>query len=682
MKRVRVFRNLGMITLFLIAIWFMRGNWISGGQYLAVTTSAAEHVLEQKDNISSVQIEDRTQEVKILLKSPAEFYDSHGAIKRTDRIVATFPTGGLEDAYQLVKSSGARQWDADLQQPSSVGSLVQAILPTLIIGGLIVFFLSSMVKGGGRGGFMGIGRARSKRFTKDMVKTTFADVAGAESAVEELQEIKDILKYPEKYQEVGAKVPRGVLLYGPPGTGKTLLARAVAGEAEVPFFSVSGSDFIEMFAGVGSGRMRDLFEQAKQDKPCIIFIDELDAIGRKRHSGGFGGNDEERHQTLNQMLVEMDGFESRDGIIVIAATNRPDTLDPALLRPGRFDRQIPINNPSLQGRKDILRIHAKGKTFTPDADLDELAKRTMGMSGAELENLLNEAALLTARENKKAIDWTALNEAIDRIQLGPRNKSRVISEHERKVAAYHEAGHTLAAWATQGLPPVYKVTIVQRGNTGGHAMTVPEDDKMVYTRTELIGKIIMALGGRVAEELVFGEQTTGASSDIEQATKIARAMVTEYGMSLEAGPILYGKDDSDALFPQDNYRGGDYSPEVSSIVDAQVRAVITAAHDEVWHILSEYRDILDQLADELLREETLTRTDLERIFAQVDKRPRVSVFNDFGKHKPSEKLPILTPVEKAGTNGTQESAQELVSLNGNSADQHVKSSTQDHSEDI
>src|SRR5208283_675992 len=419
---------------------------------------------------------------------------------------------------ELEKTPGVK-YNVESEKSSALFSLLEFVLPFVLFLGFWIFLMNQVQGGGSK--VMSFGKSRAKRMSADSPKITFRDVAGVDEAVEELHEIKEFLENPKKFQALGARIPTGVLLYGPPGTGKTLLARAVAGEAGVPFFSISGSDFVEMFVGVGASRVRDLFEQAKQNSPCIIFVDEIDAVGRHR-GAGLGGGHDEREQTLNQLLVEMDGFEAKDNIIKIAATNRPDILDPALLRPGRFDRQIPVSNPDMAGRRAVLQVHSKGKPIAPDADLDGLAKRTVGMTGADLANVINEAALLTARENGTVITSAALEEAVDRVIGGPRRKGRIISEQEKKITAYHEGGHTLAAWAMPDIEPIYKVTILARGRTGGHAVAVPEEDKGLRTRSEMIAQLVFAMGGRAAEELVFREPTTGAVSDIEQATKIAR----------------------------------------------------------------------------------------------------------------------------------------------------------------
>ncbi|MDL9938597.1 ATP-dependent zinc metalloprotease FtsH [Gordonia sp. ABSL1-1] len=638
MKRKTVIRNVVIVVLLVLAVWGWTVLRDSNREYKGVDTSIALAQLNDK-NTKFISIDDREQTLRIELNKPIKVGEDEA-----DKISAKYPAQAGDQVFDAVKATGS-QYTTNVNEQSAIWQILIFVLPMLLLFGLF-FFVMSRMQGGGRGGVMGFGKSRAKQLSKDMPKTTFADVAGADEAVEELYEIKDFLQNPTRYQALGAKIPKGVLLFGPPGTGKTLLARAVAGEAGVPFFTISGSDFVEMFVGVGASRVRDLFEQAKNNSPCIIFVDEIDAVGRQR-GAGLGGGHDEREQTLNQLLVEMDGFGDRSGVILIAATNRPDILDPALLRPGRFDRQIPVGNPDIAGRKAILHVHAKGKPIDPDADLDGLAKRTPGMSGADLANVVNEAALLTARENKQVITAEALEEAVDRVIGGPRRKSRIISEHEKKVVAYHEGGHTLAAWAMPDLDPIYKVTILARGRTGGHALAVPEQDKDLLTRSEMIARLVMAMGGRAAEELVFHEPTTGASSDIDQATKIARAMVTEYGMSAKLGAVRYGQDQGDPFLGRSMGNHTDYSAEIASEIDDEVRRLIEAAHTEAWAILSEYRDTLDVLATELLEKETLTRKDLEKIFENVVKRPRITAFNEFGDRTPSDKPPIKTPGELA-----------------------------------
>src|SRR3712207_6573667 len=492
---------------------------------------------------------------------------------------------------------------------------------------------------------MAFGKSKAKVVSKDTPKTTFADVAGADEAVEELHEIKDFLANPVKFQAVGAKIPKGVLLFGPPGTGKTLLARAVAGEAGVPFFSISGSDFVEMFVGVGASRVRDLFEQAKQNAPAIIFVDEIDAVGRHRGAGMGGGHDE-REQTLNQLLVEMDGFDVKTNVILIAATNRPDILDPALLRPGRFDRQIGVDAPDLLGRRTILEVHAKGKPMATDVDLEVLARKTPGFTGADLANVLNEAALLTARSNGQKIDNTALDEAVDRVMAGPQRRTRVMKDKEKLITAYHEGGHALAAAAMNHTDPVTKITILPRGRALGYTMVLPLEDKYSVTRNELLDQLAYAMGGRVAEEIVFHDPTTGASNDIEKATAIARKMVTEYGMSADVGAVKLGQSSGEVFLGRDMGHQRDYSEGVASIVDEEVRRLIEAAHDEAWEILVENRDILDQLVLALLEQETLGGRELESIFAQVRKQPERPVWLSSERRPISELPPVLTPAEE------------------------------------
>ncbi len=644
MKRKNLIRNLVVLAGFVLLLWAFTMLGTGGNRdYKPVATSLAISQMKD-DNVKDVQWDVKEQTLRITLDKSV---DGTGG---STKIFTKYPDGVSAEVWNDIQNLKGATYTVNVSPDSSLWqSLLLMFLPVILLVGLF-FFLMNRVQGGGRGGVMGFGKSKAKQLTKDMPKTTFADVAGADEAVEELYEIKDFLQNPARYQALGAKIPKGVLLYGPPGTGKTLLARAVAGEAGVPFFTISGSDFVEMFVGVGASRVRDLFEQAKENSPCIIFVDEIDAVGRQR-GAGLGGGHDEREQTLNQLLVEMDGFGDRQGVILIAATNRPDILDPALLRPGRFDRQIPVSNPDMAGRKAILEVHAKGKPLAEDADLDGLAKRTPGMSGADLANVLNEAALLTARENGHLITAATMEEAVDRVVGGPRRKSRIISEHEKKVTAYHEGGHTLAAWASRDLDPVYKVTILARGRTGGHALAVPENDKGMYTRAEMIARLVFAMGGRAAEELVFAEPTTGASSDIDQATKIARAMVTEYGMSARLGAVKYGQDEGDPFLGRGMGGGAQYSEVVAKDIDEEVRSLIEAAHTEAWAILNEYRDVLDVLAAELLEKETLVRKDLERIFASVEKRPRITQFDVFGDRVPSDKPPIKTPKEIAIENG-------------------------------
>ncbi|WP_016698359.1 ATP-dependent zinc metalloprotease FtsH [Actinoalloteichus spitiensis] len=640
MDRKRLLRN-PFIWILLILLLIVGYNVLTDdtrGYHEVPTSQALEQIAN--GNVRTAQVEDKEQRLRLTLNSPVE---------GNEQVITQYPAGGTEQIVDALRgASGIAEWDTTVNQDSLFTQLLIYMVPLVLLLLLLLWMMNNAQGGGNR--VLNFGKSKAKQLNKDMPKTTFSDVAGAQEAVEELYEIKDFLQSPGRYQALGAKIPKGVLLYGPPGTGKTLLARAVAGEAGVPFYSISGSDFVEMFVGVGASRVRDLFEQAKQNAPCIIFVDEIDAVGRQR-GAGLGGGHDEREQTLNQLLVEMDGFDSRGGIILIAATNRPDILDPALLRPGRFDRQIPVAAPDLAGRKAILRVHSKGKPLAQDADLDSLAKRTVGMSGADLANVINEAALLTARQQGQLITSAALEESVDRVIGGPARRSRVVSDKERKIVAYHEGGHALAAWAMPDLEPVYKLTILPRGRTGGHALVVPEDDKDLMTRSEMIGRLVFALGGRSAEELVFHEPTTGASSDIDQATKIARAMVTEYGMSHRLGAVKYGKDEGDPFVGRTMGTQPNYSLEVAHEIDEEVRKLIEAAHTEAWEILNTYRDVLDDLVLELLEKETLQRRDLERIFSRVEKRPRITAFNDFGHRTPSDKPPIKSPAELAKERG-------------------------------
>ncbi|EJZ81738.1 ATP-dependent zinc metalloprotease FtsH [Corynebacterium otitidis] len=645
MKNKRIV-NIGIIAA-VVLIGFFAFSLLTDDTrgYQDVDTSVALEQLDE-DNVEEAFIDDREQRVRLDLKEPTDVEDRDGA----EKISAKYPARTAPEIFDAVSKSDTEKFDTKVTQDSFLGSMLAFLLPMLILFGLLMFFLTRMQSGG----MFGLGSSKAKELTKDMPTNTFADVAGAEDAVDELEEIRDFLEDPSEYHNLGAKIPRGVLLYGPPGTGKTLLARAVAGEAGVPFYSISGSDFVEMFVGVGASRVRDLFKQAKENSPAIVFIDEIDAVGRHRGSGTGGGHDE-REQTLNQLLVEMDGFSDREGIILIAATNRPDVLDQALLRPGRFDRQIPVTAPDLAGRKAILKVHAKNKPLGPDADLDGLAKRTAGMSGADLQNVLNEAALLTARIGGNVITGDALEEATDRVIGGPRRSSRVISEKEKKVTAYHEGGHTLSAWALKDIERVYKVTILARGRTGGHAMTASEDDKGMYNRDELFAQLVFAMGGRSAEELVFGTPTTGASADIEQATKIARAMVTEYGMSPALGTVKYGQEQGD---PFSGYGAGgqaSYSPETAAEIDRQIAYLLDHAHQTSYRILEQHRDYLDRLADRLLEKETLRRPDLEDLFGDLEPVSAGEVFPDDSARFPRQegREPVKTPAELAKERGEE-----------------------------
>lgn len=560
--------------------------------------------------VTEVLNTDGDQRVDMKLSEPYDgasdvqfYYVTARASEVVDAINAADPKDGFNDA---------------VPRPSWFDGFLSLMLPLLLLGVLFWFLLSSAQGGGSK--VMQFGKSRAKLVSKESPTVTFDDVAGADEAIEEMQEIKDFLKDPSKFQAVGARIPKGVLLYGPPGTGKTLLARAVAGEAGVPFYSISGSDFVEMFVGVGASRVRDLFNQAKESSPAIIFIDEIDAVGRHRGAGMGGGHDE-REQTLNQMLVEMDGFDPKVNVIVIAATNRPDILDPALLRPGRFDRQIGVDAPDLKGRKKILEVHGRGKPLAEGVDLEVVARKTPGFTGADLANVLNEAALLTARSNAQLIDNRALDEAIDRVIAGPQRRTRVMRDKEKLITAYHEGGHALAAAAMNNTDPVTKVTILPRGKALGYTMVLPLDDKYSVTRNELQDQLTYAMGGRVAEEIVFHDPTTGASNDIEKATGIARKMVTEYGMTNEVGPVKLGSASGEVFMGRDMGHGREFSEKIAERIDNQVRALIEQAHNEAYQVLNDNRDVLDRLALELLEKETLDHLELAEIFKDVKRLP-------------------------------------------------------------
>jgi len=521
-------------------------------------------------------------------------------------------TVNYEENYDITDKLVAKdiKTRVDPQKESIWLIAVINLLPFLLIIGIWLFMMNQMQGGGNR--VMSFGKSRAKRMTKDQPKVTFKDVAGLDEAVEELKEIEEYLAKPSKFQAMGAKIPKGVLLFGPPGTGKTLLARAVAGEAGVPFFSISGSDFVEMFVGVGASRVRDLFEQAKASAPSIIFMDEIDAVGRHR-GAGLGGGHDEREQTLNQLLVEMDGFDMKDNVILIAATNRPDILDPALLRPGRFDRQIVVDRPDLKGRETILKVHAKGKPLAKNINLGVLARRTPGFTGADLANMVNEAALLSARHNKKAIDMKELEEAIDRVIAGPERKSRLISDKEKEIIAYHEAGHALVAHVLPNTDPVHKISIISRGRALGYTLTLPVEDKYLVSKSELLDELAMLLGGRVAEEMLFKDATTGAQNDLERATKIARKMVCEYGMSDKLGPLTLGQKQEQVFLGRDFASHPDYSGEIAYEIDKEIRRILDEAYDKAEDILTKERKKLDKIAKALIEKETLEKDELRRL---------------------------------------------------------------------
>jgi len=636
MELKRYFRGPLLLVLLAVLVITITLGWAnSGSTYQTKDTSTVVQMIERGE-VKSAVLTDKNQTIQITTKSgqqyQADFIAGQGQ-QLQQTLQKQYDAGNLPGGY-----------DVQIPKSSTLITLLETFIPYVLFA-LFFFFLLTQMQGGGSR-VMNFGKSRAKLITKDTPKTTFADVAGADEAIEELQEIKEFLQNPAKFQAIGAKIPKGVLLYGPPGTGKTLLARAVAGEAGVPFYSISGSDFVEMFVGVGASRVRDLFEQAKANAPAIVFVDEIDAVGRHR-GAGLGGGHDEREQTLNQMLVELDGFDTKGGVIVIAATNRPDILDPALLRPGRFDRQIVVAQPDLTGRKGILKVHARGKPIAPDADLDIIARRTPGFTGADLANVINEAALLTARTNGKQISMASLEEAIDRVMAGPERKSVLLSESERKLIAYHEGGHALVGHAMAHADPVHKVTIIPRGRALGYTQALPTEDKFLTTRAEMQDQLAMLLGGRTAEELIFHEPTSGAANDIEKATQIARGMVTEYGMSERLGARKFGSADAEPFLGRDMSHGRDYSEEIASAIDEEIKRLIESAHDEAWEVLVEYRDVLDALVLRLLDKETVARKEVLEIFATVQKRPARGTYTGYGKRLPSDRPPVLSPKELA-----------------------------------
>ena len=589
----KFFKNVTFYLLMIIVVIWMFDYYSQGTvkQNDISYTSFLKHV--QQEEIKQITIVDNVISGK--LTDGKEFTT---VVPKDDNLIPTLQKNNVEIKAELPP------------QPPWWMSILSSLLPMLLIVGL--WFLLMNQSGGGGGRVMNFGKSRARRYDENKVKVTFKDVAGAEEAKQELEEVVEFLKHPQKYNELGAKIPKGVLLYGPPGTGKTLLAKAVAGEAGVPFFSISGSDFVEMFVGVGASRVRDLFEQAKKSAPCIVFIDEIDAVGRQR-GAGLGGGHDEREQTLNQLLVEMDGFGANEGIIMIAATNRPDILDPALLRPGRFDRQIVVDRPDIKGRKEILKVHVKGKPIGQDVELEVIAQRTPGFTGADLSNLVNEAALMTARKNKKVINMPEMEEAAERVIMGPERRSRVISDKEKRLTAYHEGGHTLVGMLLDNTDPVHKVTIIPRGRAGGYTLSLPKEDRYYATRSEMLDELKVLLGGRVAEALVLKEISSGASNDLQRATSLARQMICEYGMSDNIGPVTFGHRQDQVFLGRDIARDKEYSEEVAAEIDKEVRAFIEDAYAQTEALLSANMDKLHVIAQALIERETLEAEEIQEL---------------------------------------------------------------------
>ena len=639
MNAKKIFRSPAFWALLLISAFVLMFSLQGNGGYERIDTSAAQTLLRDEQVQDVHMTSDNVLQMDL---KEGQTYSDGEAVEDATKVETEFIDARSDEMLALVEENVPGVQNDTIEHPSIWGSVLFSLLPLLLLVGLF-WFIMSQAQGGNK--VMQFGKSKAKLAPKDSPKVTFDDVAGAQEAVEELHEIKEFLQEPSKFMAVGAKIPKGVLLYGPPGTGKTLLARAVAGEAGVPFYSISGSDFVEMFVGVGASRVRDLFEQAKANSPAIVFVDEIDAVGRHR-GAGLGGGHDEREQTLNQLLVEMDGFDVKTNVILIAATNRPDILDPALLRPGRFDRQIAVEAPDMIGRHRILEVHASGKPMAPGVDLLAVARRTPGMTGADLANVLNEAALLTARSDAQFIDDKTLDEAIDRVMAGPQKRTRIMSAQERKITAYHEGGHALVAAAMNHTDPVAKVTILPRGRALGYTMVLPTDDKYSTTRNEILDQLAYALGGRVAEEIIFHDPTTGAANDIEKATAMARKMVTEFGMSERVGAVKLGQSQGEVFLGRDMGHQRDYSEEIAGIVDEEVRRFIEAAHDEAWHALNDNRDVLDRLVLELLEHETLGPKEIAAVFEDVRKRPPRPTWLSSESRYLSDKPPVLTPAEQ------------------------------------
>ena len=615
----RFFKNVTFYLLIIIvAIWMIDYYSASTVSKTDITYSAfMKHV--QQDEVKQVTIVDNVISGK--LKDGKDFST---VAPSDDSLIPTLRARDIEIKAELPP------------QPPWWTTILSSLLPMLLIVGIWFMLMQQSQGGGGR--VMNFGKSRARRYDEDNIKITFKDVAGADEAKQELEEVVEFLKHPKKYNNLGAKIPKGVLLYGPPGTGKTLLAKAVAGEAGVPFFSISGSDFVEMFVGVGASRVRDLFEQAKKSAPCIVFIDEIDAVGRQR-GAGLGGGHDEREQTLNQLLVEMDGFGANEGIIMIAATNRPDILDPALLRPGRFDRQIVVDRPDIKGRQEILKVHVKGKPISPEVELGVIARRTPGFTGADLSNLVNEAALMAARKNKNKIDMPEMEEAAERVIMGPERRSRVISDKEKRLTAYHEGGHTLVGMLLDNTDPVHKVTIIPRGRAGGYTLRLPKEDRYYATRSEMLDELKVLLGGRVAEALVLKEISSGASNDLQRATSLARQMICEYGMSPELGPMTFGHRQDQVFLGRDIGRDKDYSEEVAAKIDKEIRKFIDEAYQKTESLLNENMDKLHLIADALIERETLEGEEIDQLMKYGKILSKEENTSEIGTPEPAEVQP-------------------------------------------
>ena len=615
----RFFKNVTFYLLIIIvAIWMIDYYSASTVSKTDITYSAfMKHV--QQDEVKQVTIVDNVISGK--LKDGNDFST---VAPSDDSLIPTLRARDIEIKAELPP------------QPPWWTTILSSLLPMLLIVGIWFMLMQQSQGGGGR--VMNFGKSRARRYDEDNIKITFKDVAGADEAKQELEEVVEFLKHPKKYNDLGAKIPKGVLLYGPPGTGKTLLAKAVAGEAGVPFFSISGSDFVEMFVGVGASRVRDLFEQAKKSAPCIVFIDEIDAVGRQR-GAGLGGGHDEREQTLNQLLVEMDGFGANEGIIMIAATNRPDILDPALLRPGRFDRQIVVDRPDIKGRQEILKVHVKGKPISPEVELGVIARRTPGFTGADLSNLVNEAALMAARKNKNKIDMPEMEEAAERVIMGPERRSRVISDKEKRLTAYHEGGHTLVGMLLDNTDPVHKVTIIPRGRAGGYTLSLPKEDRYYATRSEMLDELKVLLGGRVAEALVLKEISSGASNDLQRATSLARQMICEYGMSPELGPMTFGHRQDQVFLGRDIGRDKDYSEEVAAKIDKEIRKFIDEAYQKTESLLNENMDKLHLIADALIERETLEGEEIDQLMKYGKILSKEENTSEIGTPEPAEVQP-------------------------------------------